>query len=210
MKKLMAHAAATAAMLTLAGQAQALAIFEDNFDSDSAISVLNFAAFQNWNVDNGTVDYIRNGGFGISCAGNAGGCVDLDGSTGNGGRMLTDSILFVGGEEYRLSVSFSGNQRGGAVDDITFGILGNFLSTHTSIAPNAPFITRSFDFTFGVDSARQVVIETSSADNVGVIVDNVLLECLTCDGGGGEVPAPGVLALMGAGLMGYGVTRKRG
>ena len=47
----------------------ATVLFQDNFNTDSAGSVLNFNALNNWTVSNGSIDYIRNGGFGISCAG---------------------------------------------------------------------------------------------------------------------------------------------
>ena len=66
-----------AALMAATPAAQAGVIFSDSFDADSSVSVLNFQAFSNWTVKGGninntlhTVDYIRNGGYGINCAGN--------------------------------------------------------------------------------------------------------------------------------------------
>ena len=202
--------ASIAALSFAAVPAQATILFQDNFNTDSAISVLNFNGFANWAVDNGTVDYIRQGGFGISCAGGAGGCVDLDGSTSNGGRMVSNTTFnFLAGETYQLRLEVSGNQRGGAADVFSFGILGFGSATPAPFAPGDPFTVQSFGgFSSSSPFSGQLFIETSSNDNVGVIIDNVVLECLTCQNGN-VVPEPGILALMSLGLLGFGLARKR-
>lgn len=207
-KQLIAAGVAALGLATLPTQAATI-LFQDNFDTDSASSVLNFNAFNNWTISNGTVDYIRNGGFGIGCVGGAGGCVDLDGSTGNGGRMTSNAtFILLPGETYRMYVDVSGNQRGGAADDITYGVLGFVSATSFSILSTEPFSTKSFQLGTNAPLTAQLFIETNSADNVGVIVDNVRLECLTCQNGN-VVPEPGTLALLGLGLLGFGLARKR-
>lgn len=192
-----------------AAPASATIIFQDNFDADSATSILNFNGFANWTVDNGTVDYIRNGGFGISCVGGAGGCVDLDGSTGNGGRMLSNTTFnFLANETYRITLDVSGNQRGGAADLFTFGLTGFITSLPPAIAFGDPFVSMTLGgFSQSGPYTGQLFVETTSADNIGVIIDNVLLECLTC--GPSEVPEPGPLALLGLGLVGLGYIRRQ-
>jgi hypothetical protein len=63
---MMLAAAAFAASVWVQAPAHAAVIFSDNFDTDSAVTVLNFNAFNNWTVVNHpteTVDYIRSGGF---------------------------------------------------------------------------------------------------------------------------------------------------
>ncbi|MBL8396311.1 MAG: PEP-CTERM sorting domain-containing protein [Candidatus Accumulibacter sp.] len=183
-------------------------LLQDDFNSDSNASVLNFSSFNNWAVDSGTVDYIRQGGFGIGCAGGNGGCVDLDGSTGNGGRLTSNANFnFLAGETYRLSADISGNQRGGANDTFTLSV-GAFSVTLT-LPPSAPFGEHFLQFISGTGFASQVAFETSSNDNVGVIVDNVLLQCVTCQNGA-SLPEPGALALFSLGLLGLGLARKRG
>lgn len=186
------------------GSAQATVLFEDDFDDDSAVSVLNFNAFDNWNVVEGTVDYIRSGGFGISCVGGTGGCVDVDGSTGNGGRMETSAIFHFDAETtYVLYVDVSGNQRGGAADFIDIGFAG-FASFSTPVPVDMPWT----EFPLAVWSSSawdaRIFIETSSNDNVGPVIDNVRLVTL-------QVPEPATLALSMAalaGLIGSGGARR--
>jgi hypothetical protein len=193
-----------------AAPAQAIVLFQDNFDSDSAATVLNFSGLANWTVSNGTIDYIRSGDFGISCVGGAGGCIDLDGSTSNGGRMTSNlSFNLLANETYRLVINVSGNQRSGATDDVTWGFTSSGAATLSGIAPGAAFTAQDFTSVSASARVEQLFIETTSADNVGVIIDNVLFECVTCQNGGGQVPEPGALALLGLGLAGLGVLRKR-
>ncbi len=191
----------------------AVILFSDNFDGDAAGSVLNFTGFANWTVvgGTGTVDYIRSGGFGISCAGGIGGCVDTDGSTGNSGRMLSNSTFnFVFGETYRLFVDVSGNQRGGR-DELSFGLVGpGSVSTSLALGSSDPFTTESLGYApgSGFAGSYQIFIEGSSNDNIGPIIDNVRLECLTC-GNNSQVPEPGALALLGIGAAGAFALRRR-
>jgi hypothetical protein len=117
-------AAGVLAATTASLPAAAAVIFQDNFDADNAASVLNFNSLINWDVSGGTIDYIRNGGFGIGCVGGTGGCLDTDGSTGNAGRITSKSIFtFDAGVDYFIDLSLSGNQRGGASDSLLFGLV---------------------------------------------------------------------------------------
>ena len=99
----------------LSANVSAGVIFQDNFDAEAGgagSSSLNYSAFSNWGVSDGTVDVVSNGGWGIGCVGGAGKCIDLDGSTGNAGT-LTSTLLSLAAGNYTLSFDISGNQRGG-------------------------------------------------------------------------------------------------
>lgn len=79
MHKLVVTALAAAAF---AAPAQAGVVYSNNFDSENGgNTALNYNGFNGLTVTNGTVDLVKSGDFGIICAGAAGACVDLDGST---------------------------------------------------------------------------------------------------------------------------------
>jgi hypothetical protein len=197
---MMLAAAAFAASVWIQAPAHAAVIFSDNFDTDSAVTALNFNAFNNWTVVNHpteTVDYIRSGGFGISCVGGTGGCVDLDGSTGNAGRMVSNTIFdFEAGVIYTLSAQVSGNQRGGAADVFEMGIEGFGSTIVSGILSSDPFTTHTIMFTSAVPFSGRLFMQDGNpgGDNIGPILDNVVLS------DNRTVPEPGTLALLALGL----------
>lgn len=216
--------------------ANATSVLTDNFDSEAGGgSVLNYAGYTNFDVLDGTVDQIHSGYAGISCVGGAGGCVDLDGSTRNGGTMRTKSSFgFNAGDIVTLSFDLSGNQRGGS-DEFSFGFLfdspvdalnafvgeaigpglvsvGDFLATSTltsgvaSLPSGAPYTHYSIRFTGGAAGSLKAYVATSSADNVGPILDNFMI-----DVSAPAVPEPASWAMMIAGfsLAGTALRRRR-
>lgn len=195
-----------------AGPAHAGIIFSDNFDADNASSALNFNSLINWTVSGGTIDYIRSGGFGIGCVGGTGGCLDLDGSTGNAGRITTRQVFdFDDGVQYVFELALSGNQRGGASDSVNFGLISEdtgFVSFLTAgpLAPNAPFATFGGSL-MGQDFSGnwRFFIEGVGGDNVGAILDDVVLR----DNRATNVPEPATLLLTAMGLLAAAGVRRR-
>src|SRR5512134_1207510 len=96
----------------------AVPLFSDNFDSETL--ALNYNAFANWTVSDGTVDLIGNPAFFDLLPGN-GRYVDLDGSTSNAGVMTSSALSLTGGVTYDLTFSLAGSQRGDS-NTVTYGI----------------------------------------------------------------------------------------
>ncbi|MBM3394442.1 MAG: hypothetical protein FJY37_07395 [Betaproteobacteria bacterium] len=201
-------AACGLAALCTSQAANALVLFTDDFELEPNSSILDYDGLANWDVISGSVDLIRDGDFGLSC--NAGTrCVDIDGSASQGGRMETKaSFNIIQGETYRLRVTFSGNQRGGVDEDhFTMGLTALLGSVQYGTIPfDAPFFAGGFDGSNeNFSGPAKIFVETDSADNIGVIFDNVILECLTCRE---VVSEPSTPLLIGVGLLAIGFTRR--
>jgi PEP-CTERM motif len=204
--------AASVALAALAcGPARADVLLSDNFNTDAVNSVLNFTGLANWNVvAPGTIDYIRSGDFGIACAGGTGGCVDLDGSAFDAGRIISKATYNLqAGVTYTLSFDLSGNQRTAGVDTVDFGFgFSNLAQSAISLAGGLGFTTYSLTVTPTADAATQIFFDNRGFDFIGAILDNV---SLISSGGGtpGAVPEPGSLALFGLGLAGLAAASRR-
>ncbi len=192
----------------VAAPAAGSVLFADNFDADESASILNFDRFINWQVVDGTVDYIRNGGYGLTCM-DGGGCVDLDGSTSNGGRLVSKTAFtFAPGTTYRMSVTFSGNQRNSTSNDrIAWGLtdaVGDYFAAVSNIPASQPYATQWLEIA-GVSGTRNLFVQdwNPGGDNIGVVLDNVLLETMP------TIPEPASLALLGASLLGFAAQRRR-
>jgi hypothetical protein len=188
--------------------ANANIIFSDDFDSEASGSgsILNYGSFTNpsfakWTVSNGTVDLIANvNQWGISCAGNSGKCVDLDGSTKNAGEFSSKFFNLAAGD-YMLSFDISGNQRNSNGDELGLSLSG-FVNETINLQGTEGFRTLRFFFTVGTPSLNSIVFNHEGADNIGMILDNVSVT---------DVNAPGALALLGLGLglTGLAVRRRK-
>jgi hypothetical protein len=178
-------------------------IFSDNFDASLPISTLN-ADVPGWDELNGTVDYLKSNAIqGIDCRGNAGGCIDLDGSTSNAADFTsTATFNLLAGNTYTLTYWFSGSQRSG-LNTLTVAF-GGETNVHSDVPANAPYTLGTLIVTPLVNSSSQIVFSNAGGDNVGLVLDDVALDESTV------VPEPSALLLLGAGLAGLAVLRRRG
>jgi hypothetical protein len=167
-----------------------------------------------------------NNPYGISCSGI---CVDLDGSTGTGGLIATRNFYsFSAGDRVTLSVDISGNQRGGVesyilgalfagaydIFDLTitdpFGSFnfgpaagpGGSILVGDQIPFDRPFGRYSLSFRALAGGAVSSGIGTDSMDNIGPLIDNVVLDITA-------VPEPASWAMMIAGFVLTGGAMRR-
>ncbi len=189
-------------LLGFMGNANAVLLFSDNFaESDITSQHTNFSTLDNWDVVDGTVDAYLNGGFGLPCL--SGGCLDMDGSTRNGGRIESKTTFnFLANVIYTLTVEYRGNARGG-VDNLIFGFPGNASLNYGGINSTDGWTTQTIGILKGTDWSSKLFVETSSNDNVGPLLNRVeLTNNLSTN-----VPEPATLALIGLCLVGLGFRR---
>lgn len=217
--------ARAAAMLLLAcgtaGSAHAATVvFSDNFDSIPG-NATNTAP-SGWTAVSGSVDSVLEAnGWGLTCNGTSGGCVDLDGSTGAAGTLVSSTTLnLLAGTTYLVEAYVSGNQLGDSYlgevrgpDALDFGfwsggspVAGAWTST-SSIAASQDFTLVSRLFTPSSNTsasvffrARDIAGPVFSGDNVGPILDDVKVSA---------VPLPAAGWLMLSGLAAFGAFGRR-
>lgn len=215
--------AAALIALSLAAGANAAVLFSDDFNA--ATPALTVTSLPNWTVS-GNVDVVAGGTFSIDCDGN---CVDLDGTTGPG-SLLSNSINFVAGRTVTVSFDVSGNQRDGSLDNFIASVIfapansgmawlnsGPVGFTETAmldmlngtpfiedIAGGRGFVTYSYSFIANTSGAFQLGFGTRSGDNIGPVLDNILVTQA-----GVPEPATWALLITGFGLVGAGLRRRR-
>ena len=184
--------AIVAAMAISAG-AQAATLFSDDFDANT--QGLDKTP-TGWSLSGpGDVDIIGTGFFDL-IPGN-GNYIDLDGSDGLAGTLLTPSTGTVSGT-FTATFDLGGNHRDETVDLVTVKF-GNATQTFM-VAPNDSFTTYTMTTTANLDQL-QISFHDGRDGNVGALLDNVSISS--------AVPEPGSLSLMFAGIAALGFAARR-
>ncbi|MBC7925831.1 MAG: PEP-CTERM sorting domain-containing protein [Bryobacteraceae bacterium] len=190
-------------LLTFAATSFGAVIYSDDFDTSLPATVLN-ANVPGWEALNGTVDYGKNGAFGLSCRGGAGGCIDLDGTTRSAADFTSLATFnLLAGNTYTLTYWFSGSQRTGP--DSMMVSFGGQTNTHADIPASAPFSQFSLLVAPLVDTTSNIVFSHAGGDDFGLILDDVSLD----ESPAGVVPEPSSLLLLSGGLGILWARRKR-
>ena len=211
---------ASAALIAV--PAGATTLFSENFDSITANTLNITGTVASMDVTGGVDAVVPINSFGITAPSTV---IDLDGSPGPG-SVGKSGFNLIAGRTYTLSFVMGGAQRGSVADGVFVNLvstmagdltgvsstgltsgfggfpLGSSFIFSTTINGSAPFAVSSMTFLANNATSFGFRIGTSSADNIGPLLDSVALTQ-------NAVPEPASWAMLIAGFGLVGAAQRR-
>lgn len=200
---------ALAAISLIAAPAKASIIFQDNFDTENkGKGTLNFFKFSQWNVTKGSVDLIGQKTAWDFFPGQ-GLYVDMDGTGKDSGGITWNEARVLGPGAYTISFRLGGSQRWDGNNTVRMELSDLFFEDFTFGAKEGlSLITRSF---FVKEEVKTLLSFTSldKRDNMGLILDDVLLASEKKDDQSVDISEPATLAMIATALLLIAGLRRR-
>lgn len=228
MRRILQHSALFVGFVA-ATPAMAATVFTDNFNTETAelnASLANFAI-------TGSIDLIAAGNpYGVAVTDPASGnIIDLDGTGASGSILSIPTFAFNAGDRITLQFDIGGSQRGGLGDDLVASLLFGGDTTYSGltgtglfssltgagtaaslvqsgfVAGDSPFVTSTIQFFAENAGTLRFGFSTPSADNIGPLLDNILLDVTPA--ATPAVPEPTTWATMIFGMAFVGASMRR-
>lgn len=154
-------------------------LLDDNFDSENkGRGALNYSHFRNWFAIRGTVDLLGNGFSNVNLLPVQGLYVDLDGTSGTPGTLVSKKLLSFQPGKYILQFDLAGSQggfpRNSKTPDTVKVSLGNLYQETFTIPWDNPVKTIIRHISVSQPTiARLIFEELTDHDNDGLLLDNV-------------------------------------
>jgi RHS repeat-associated protein len=147
-------------------------ILTDNFDSENGGNgAFSFNAFTKWNVTRGSVDLFGHG-F-VDFLPQNGLYVDMDGTSGQAGRLESRNTFSLAPGNYLLKFDMMGPGVGDA-NTMTVS-LGSSFSEVFSLPVNSPYLTVTRYITVATATNAKLVFDHAGGDFHGFVIDNIEL-----------------------------------
>jgi len=179
-QKLLAGTLALVFAMGMTGPAFAnTVLLDDDFNSENGgVGVLNYAAFTNWSISDGTVDLIGSTEFFELLPLGNGLYIDLDGSTNDSG-IMTSEVFELKSCEYELQFDLAGSHRDAGQNSVDVS-LGALYSEQFTLDDDDPLTTFTRQISVGSPTSESIVFSGLGGDNIGLLLDNVKFTQLDC------------------------------